>query len=152
MNVYVVIVDEMLRRDGVIDESTIDRDVLEILSSKEAAIEYLEANLYEVGDEPDYYPCCLNRVSGYYWYTHGNKIGKSEIISCAWVEERYVLDSVDYVCNDRGIPMAKCCENCERFYSEDDGKLCPICSRRFDSYDVCDKFALSNHAEIEYEE
>lgn len=148
MKVYVIIVDEMLRKNGVIDETSINRDVLEICSSLDVAFDYLSSNGYERGEAPSYDIgdiCSFHRVSYYYWFVYDMMCDDIEIVDCAWIEEREVTESIDYIWNDKDECLAKCCGNCKDFvYCTRDGKF------NDEADAVCDDFVLSDHARIEY--
>lgn len=141
MKVYVIIVDEMLRKNGVIDETSVDRDVLEVCSSLDVALDCLNSNGYKHGKAPSYNTCSFHRVSDYYWFAYDRMGDGTDIVCCAWVEERDVAESIDYIWNDKDECLAKCCGNCESFINcADSGEL--------DA--VCDDFLLSSYASIEY--
>lgn len=141
MKVYVIIVDEMLRKSKVIDETSIDRDIVEVCSSLDVALDYLSSNGYKRGKAPSYDVCSFHRVSDYYWFVYDRIGDGTEIVDCAWVEERNVTESIDYIWDDKDECLAKCCGNCDNFINCAD-------SEELDA--VCDDFLLSNYASIEY--
>lgn len=145
MKVYVVIVDEMICENGVVDESSINRDVMQVCSSLNVAVDFLKSNRFEQGDMPNYDMCSFHRISDCYWLTYDNMIDGTEVVECAWVEERELIDSVSYVYNDNDMCLAKCCGNCKDFaYCTRNGKF----NDEADS--ICDKFVLNDYARIEY--
>ena len=141
MKVYVLIVDEMLRRNGVIDETSIDRDVLEICSSLDVALDCLNSTGYKHSEAPSYDACSFHRVSDYYQLVYANMSNGTEVVDYAWVEERDVAESIDYIWNDKYECLSKCCGNCDNFIN---------CVGREELDAVCDDFLLSSYASIEY--
>lgn len=145
MKVYVIIVDEMLQKNNVIDETSINRDVVDVCSSLDVALDYLSSNGYKCGKAPSYDVCSFHRVSDYYWFVYDHMGDGTEIVDCAWIEEREVAESIDYIWNDKDECLSKCCGNCKDFV------YCTRNDKFNDEADViCNDFVLSDHAHIEY--
>lgn len=144
MNVYVVMVDEMIERNGEIELDTITRDLLTVCSSLQVAFAYINANKYTMTEEPSYDVCDYNRVSKYYCVK--NPLTKdTSITTYLWIERREVIDNVNYVCNGYDDEQYyKVCGNCNKF------KNSQSCTNNNVVYtnDACELFELADNANI----
>ena len=125
MKVYLAMFDTLYAKNGKLLLEELDSvgaeccyTTVEIFSSLEVALDYLETEGMKCNGKysVESYRGYPHRITDFYWYDkYDVALDGTYEVTCAWIEEREIIESVDYFFDDDLNMYRRCCGNCKHW-------------------------------------